>query len=192
MKSDENVRHGFTGTCDAAQGNQSKKQLLLPSPREELLGSLNGVTMWAGPWIGQETKLRWSVYPLVDGIMCSVWLWHLRYGSWFVAFFFGPVAWNCPSGWCMQLFSVTYRFLVGFPGGASGKEPVCQCRTIRDVGWIPEVGRFLGAGHGNPLQYSCLKNPMDRDPHGLQSIGSHRVRHNWSDLAHTHSVFVTV
>ena len=49
---------------------------------------------------------------------------------------------------------------------------------IRDVGWIPEVGRFLGAGHGNPLQYSCLKNPMDRDPHGLQSRGSHRVRHN--------------
>ena len=50
----------------------------------------------------------------------------------------------------------------GFPGGASGKEPACQCRDIRDVGSIPESGRSPGGGHGNPLQYSCLENPMDR------------------------------
>ena len=33
---------------------------------------------------------------------------------------------------------------------------------IRDLGSIPGSGRFPGGGHGNPLQYSCLKNPMDR------------------------------
>ena len=33
---------------------------------------------------------------------------------------------------------------------------------IRDKGDIPELGRSRGGGHGNPLQYSCLKNPMDR------------------------------
>jgi len=33
---------------------------------------------------------------------------------------------------------------------------------MRDMGLIPESGRFLGGGHGNPLQYSCLENPMDR------------------------------
>ena len=33
---------------------------------------------------------------------------------------------------------------------------------IRDVGSIPEWGRSLGGGHGNPLQYSCLENPRDR------------------------------
>ena len=48
----------------------------------------------------------------------------------------------------------------GFPGGASGKEPVCQYR--RDVGLIPESGRCPGEGNGNPFQYSCLENPMDR------------------------------
>ena len=48
---------------------------------------------------------------------------------------------------------------------------------MRDVGWIPEVGRSPGAGHGNPLQCFCLKNLMDREPSGLQSIGSHRVGH---------------
>ena len=40
--------------------------------------------------------------------------------------------------------------------------------------------KSLGGGHGNPLQYSCPENPMDK---GLQSIGSQRVRHKWSNLA---------
>ena len=33
---------------------------------------------------------------------------------------------------------------------------------VRDVSSIPGSGRSLGGGHGNPLQYSCLENPMDR------------------------------
>ena len=33
---------------------------------------------------------------------------------------------------------------------------------IRDSGWVPGVGRSSEGGHGNPLQYSCLENPMDR------------------------------
>ena len=40
-----------------------------------------------------------------------------------------------------------------------------------------------GEGNGNPLQCSCLENPRDREPGGLRSMGSHRVGHNWSDLA---------
>ena len=53
--------------------------------------------------------------------------------------------------------------LDGLPGGASGKEPVCQRRRdIRDAGLIPGAGRYPGGGHGNPLQYSCLDNPLDR------------------------------
>ena len=51
---------------------------------------------------------------------------------------------------------------MGFPGGASGKEPAYQCRDIRDAGSTPESGRSPGGGHGKPLQYSCLENPMDR------------------------------
>ena len=37
-----------------------------------------------------------------------------------------------------------------------------------------------GEGNGNPLQYSCLENAMDRGTGGLQSMGSQRVRHNWA------------
>ena len=42
------------------------------------------------------------------------------------------------------------------------KNPSSNAGDIRDTGSIPELGRFPG-GHGNPLQYSCLQNPMDRE-----------------------------
>ena len=41
----------------------------------------------------------------------------------------------------------------------------------------------IGEGNGNPLQCSCLENPRDAEPGGLPSLGSHRVWHDWSDLA---------
>ena len=37
-----------------------------------------------------------------------------------------------------------------------------NAEDVRDTGLIPGSGRFPGRGHGNPLQYSCLENPMDR------------------------------
>ena len=42
------------------------------------------------------------------------------------------------------------------------KNPPVNAGNIRDVGSIPGSGRSPGGGHGNPLQYSCLENPMDR------------------------------
>ena len=46
------------------------------------------------------------------------------------------------------------------------KNPPANAGDIRDMGSIPELGRSLGGGHGNPLQYSCLANPMDRGAWG--------------------------
>ena len=46
----------------------------------------------------------------------------------------------------------------GFPGGSEGKESVCNAG---DLGLIPGLGRSPGGGHGHPLQFSCLENPMD-------------------------------
>ena len=37
-----------------------------------------------------------------------------------------------------------------------------NARDLRNLGWIPELGRSLGAGHSNPLQYSCLENSTNR------------------------------
>ena len=57
---------------------------------------------------------------------------------------------------------------------AQGKEFTCNGRDIRDAGLISGLGRFPGGGHGNPLHYSCLENPMGtQEPGGLQSIGLH-------------------
>ena len=49
---------------------------------------------------------------------------------------------------------------------------------IRDIGLIPELGRSPGRGHGNPLQYSCLENPLDRGAWQLQFMGFQTVGHD--------------
>ena len=46
----------------------------------------------------------------------------------------------------------------GFPGGSDGKASVCNAG---DLGSMPGSGRSPGERNGNPLQYSCLENPMD-------------------------------
>ena len=46
------------------------------------------------------------------------------------------------------------------PGGSDSKESAC---STRDLGSIPGLGRTPEGRHGNPLQYSCLENPMDRE-----------------------------
>ena len=43
------------------------------------------------------------------------------------------------------------------------KNPPANAGNVRDLGSIPGLGKSPGAGHGNPLQYSCLENPMDRE-----------------------------
>ena len=54
------------------------------------------------------------------------------------------------------------KFAYVFPGGASSKESASNAGDIRDVGLIPGLGRSPGGGHGNPLQYSCPGNSLDR------------------------------
>ena len=79
---------------------------------------------------------------------------------------------------CIYTLFIVY---MGFPGGASCKEPACQCRRhqilhlilakrprsdagdIRDEGSIPGQGRSLGEENGNPPWYLCLENHMDRE-----------------------------
>ena len=62
-----------------------------------------------------------------------------------------------------------------------GEESACNAGDpgdARHAGSIHGLGRFLGGGNGNPLQYSCLENPMAEEPGGLQSMGSQRVKHD--------------
>ena len=51
---------------------------------------------------------------------------------------------------------------MGFPNGSAGKESACNVGDTGDAGSISESGTSPGGGNGNPLQYSCLKRPLDR------------------------------
>ena len=61
-----------------------------------------------------------------------------------------------------------------FPGGSVAKNPPANAG---DKGSIPETGRSPGGGHGDPLQYSCLENPMER---GAWQATVHRVTQSWT------------
>ena len=75
------------------------------------------------------------------------------------------------------------HFTVGFPGGASGKEPACQCRRHKRLRFDPWIGKVSGGGNGNPFQYSCLENPMERGAWWTTVHRVQRVRHAWCNLA---------
>ena len=64
-----------------------------------------------------------------------------------------------------------------FPGASDDKETTCNAR---DPGWIPGLGRSLGEGYGNLLQYPCLENPMDR---GAWWATVHRVTKSQTQLS---------
>ena len=86
--------------------------------------------------------------------------------------------------------------IVCFPGVSVVKNPPANAG---DAGLIPGLGRSPGEGNGNPLQYSCLEDPMDRGPtpvflpgesHGQRSFMSYspRGRKCWTQLSDFHFV----
>ena len=70
------------------------------------------------------------------------------------------------------IFEAAYQI---FPCSSVGKESACNAG---DLGSIPGLGRSPGEGNGNPLQYSCLENPMDRGAWWATVHGVARVRHD--------------
>ena len=66
---------------------------------------------------------------------------------------------------------------LGFPSGSDGKE---SAFNAGDLSLIPGLGRSPGGGHGNPFQYSCLENPMDR---GAWRAIAHGAAKSWTRLS---------
>ena len=67
-----------------------------------------------------------------------------------------------------------------FPGGSESKESACNAGATGDSGLIPGSGRFPRGGNGNPLQYSCLENPVNR---GAWWAIVHGVAKSWTRLS---------
>ena len=81
------------------------------------------------------------------------------------------------------LYLAAFVLYLGFPGGISGKEYADNAGDTGNVGSIPGSEKSPGGGHSNPLQYSCLVNPMDRGAwrtvvHEVTKK-SHRVKVTW-------------
>ena len=70
---------------------------------------------------------------------------------------------------------------MGLPGGTVVKNPSANAGDARDSGSIPGSGRSSGEGNGNPLQFSCLENPMDR---GAWWATVHGVAKSWTQLSY--------
>ena len=94
---------------------------------------------------------------------------------------------TCSSHSSCLLPSVCYLpwLCLGFPGGSDGKESAC---SEWDPSLVPGSGRPPGGGHGYPLQYSCLGNPMDRRAWWATVPG---VTKSWARLSDKHFHFLT-
>jgi len=76
-----------------------------------------------------------------------------------------------------NIASFCWREDIGYitlPGGSDGKESAC---SLGDPGSIPGLGRSPAEGNGNPLQYSCLENSMDK---GVWQATVHGVAKSWT------------
>ena len=92
------------------------------------------------------------------------------------------------------IFSISYSVLpfhLGFPHSSVSKESAC---CAGDPGLIPGLGRSSGEGNGNPLQHSCLENPIDRGAwwttvHGVARVGHDLATKSSSSPFHLAYVF---
>ena len=95
-------------------------------------------------WEKKERRLVWLLFWLVNGLGEGSYMYYL----------------NFPPG------------STGFPDGSVLKNLPANAGAAGDAGSVPGLGRSPGEGNGNPLQYSCWENPMDR---GAWQVTVHRV-----------------
>ena len=134
---------------------QNKRRSLLPA-----LGSLE---------LGDRQASDKAVSPpvLEVGKLSTLWA-NLQMSSFFLWFsvlegFLKLTCWAHSTSFlwvCLWNSLMLVCFIWSFPDGSDGKESACNAG---DVGLIPGLGRSPGGGNGNPLQYSCLGNPTDRE-----------------------------
>ena len=134
-------------------------------------------------WFLESSKKKFSnncIRKFIINII--IYIWRLLFFFKFDVFIIKNLSYNgllTPS-----IVKIEATYFMGFSGGASGKEPTCQCMRYERHS-IPGWGRSPGKGHGNPLQYSCLGNPTDRrvwwgtvlrvakNQRGLKRVNSH-------------------
>ena len=99
--------------------------------------------------------------------------------------------WTQLGNWAHNLkFTVQNQNCLHQPNsGTNGKDPPTNTGDMRDMGSIPGLGRSHEEGHGNPLQYSCLENPMDREAWWATDHSVAKSQ-TWLKWCNTHSTIV--
>ena len=94
------------------------------------------------------------------------------------------------NAWAAKLCSVSAIVINRVSPVAQCKESTCNAGDTEQTSLIPESGRSPGGGHGNPPQYSCLENPMDR---GAWRAAVHGITKSWTQLKRlrTHTLLLT-
>ena len=91
-----------------------------------------------------------------------------------------------PAYFRQSVFRCLFQFSIkGFPGGSVVKNLPANAGDAGDEGLIPGLGRCPGRGNGNPLQYCCLKNPMDRETWWAMIHGVTKSQTQLSDWVHS-------
>ena len=112
--------------------------------------------------------------------------WHCR--NWASAYFLTFYSWSQTGcGACRCIIQHILIYYMDFPGGSYCKASSCNAG---DLGPIPGSGVSPGEGNGNPLQYSCLENPMDREAWQTTVHGITKSRTRLSDFTSLHMNYV--
>ena len=120
--------------------------------------------------------------PVLRGIGSS----RLAATAWLLCCSYLSFHWDKPGSgtlWALDL---------GFTGGSLSKESTCSTEDAGDVGSIPGSGRSPRGGNGNPLQHSCLENPMGRGPRWVIVHGVAKSQTQLRDLAHAHRMDISL
>ena len=102
------------------------------------------------------------------------------FGLWGCSYFFFSIVNSVENHSYTSSFMQIYKVFMNFPGGSDGKESVCN---VGDQGLIHGLGKFPGEGNSNPLQYSCLANPMYG---GGSWVTVHGITKSWTWLRDKH------
>ena len=145
----------------------------------------------------QQMKQEWTYVPILEAGQIQVeWRGHRsepeqyarEQSLWPVEACFRRMHFGNRAIWLLYLFCLWLGELGLSPASTTtsmhgSKESTCNPGDTGNSGSIPGSGRSPGGGHGNPLQYSCWENSMNRGAGGLQSMRLQRVEHNWTDWA---------